>query len=109
MVFNFTDAQWEVLNDKGLGFLGWGVLASQAELASTTQTLATKTDVDTFWILYCGALVFFMQAGFAMLCAGCVRAKNTMNILLKNVLDACFGALGFWCVLRPGDPRSILS
>jgi ammonium transporter, Amt family len=32
------------------------------------------------------------QAGFAMLCAGSVRSKNCMNILLKNVLDACFGA-----------------
>lgn len=52
---------------------------------------------DTQWLLYAAALVFFMQTGFAMLCAGLVRAKNTKNILLKNVLDACAGALGFWC------------
>merc|ERR1711871_673847 len=37
-----------------------------------------------------------MQAGFAMLCAGCLREKNIKNIMLKNVLDACVGALGFW-------------
>ena len=43
-----------------------------------------------------GALVFFMQAGFAMLCAGSVRQKNVKNIMLKNLLDACGGALGFW-------------
>merc|ERR1711871_1835950 len=36
------------------------------------------------------------QAGFAMLCAGSVRSKNTMNILLKNILDACAGALAFY-------------
>jgi len=36
------------------------------------------------------------QAGFAMLCAGAVRSKNTVNILLKNVMDACGGALAYW-------------
>ena len=37
-----------------------------------------------------------MQAGFAMLCAGSIRAKNAQNILLKNLMDACVGALCFW-------------
>ena len=37
-----------------------------------------------------------MQAGFAMLCAGSVRSKNTKNILLKNVLDACVGAIAWF-------------
>ena len=37
-----------------------------------------------------------MQAGFAMLCAGSVRQKNAKNIMLKNLLDACGGALGFF-------------
>jgi Amt family ammonium transporter len=37
------------------------------------------------------------QAGFAMLCAGCVRKKNVMNTMLKNFLDACCAALAFYC------------
>ena len=39
-----------------------------------------------------------MQAGFAMLCAGSVRQKNVKNIMLKNLLDACGGAIGFFTV-----------
>lgn len=39
--------------------------------------------------------VFFMQAGFAMLSAGSVRAKNAKNIILLNLLDACFGCLAW--------------
>ena len=54
--------------------------------------------VDTFFLLFAGALVFVMQSGFAMLCAGSVRQKNVKNIMLKNLLDACGGALGFWSV-----------
>jgi Amt family ammonium transporter len=42
--------------------------------------------------------VFFMQAGFAMLCAGSVRQKNVKNIMLKNLLDACGGAIGFFTI-----------
>ena len=52
--------------------------------------------LDTHWVLYCGVLVLLMQAGFAMLCAGSIRAKNAQNILLKNLLDLCVGALSCW-------------
>lgn len=54
--------------------------------------------LDVFYLLFAGAMVFFMQSGFAMLCAGSIRQKNVKNIMLKNILDACGGALGFWSV-----------
>lgn len=46
-------------------------------------------------------MVFLMQAGFAALEAGSVRAKNTKNILLKNLLDACVGAVIWWSLGFP--------
>ena len=39
-----------------------------------------------------------MQTGFAMLCAGSIRAKNAKNVLLWNLLDSCGGGLAFWAV-----------
>ena len=61
-----------------------------------TEMAALAGSVDTFYFMFVGALVFFMQAGFGMLEAGSVRTKNTRNILLKNLLDACVGALIWW-------------
>jgi len=55
-----------------------------------------QSGVDTFFIVFATALVFFMQAGFAMICAGVVRSKNVRNTMLKNLLDACGAALGFY-------------
>ncbi len=58
----------------------------------------TRSGVDAFYLIYAASLVFFMQAGFAMVCAGSVRLKNLQNTMLKNLLDACGAALGFYTV-----------
>jgi ammonium transporter, Amt family len=51
------------------------------------------------WLLtFAGTIIFLMQLGFAMLCAGSVRRKNVSNTLLKNVLDACVAAVAFFSV-----------
>ena len=56
----------------------------------------TTFAVDSTYLLFSAYLVFSMQLGFAMLCAGSVRAKNTMNIMLTNVLDAATGGLFYY-------------
>ena len=58
----------------------------------------TYSAVNTIWVLVGAALVFFMQAGFSMCEAGFTRAKNTGNILMKNLMDFCIGTPCFWLV-----------
>ncbi|KAI3749900.1 hypothetical protein L2E82_20520 [Cichorium intybus] len=52
--------------------------------------------INTIYLLFSAYLVFMMQLGFAMLCAGSVRAKNAMNIMLTNVVDAVVGSLSYY-------------
>ncbi|MDO5299982.1 MAG: ammonium transporter [Clostridia bacterium] len=54
--------------------------------------------VNTGWILLGAALVFFMQAGFAMVETGFTRAKNAGNIIMKNLMDFCLGTPIFWFI-----------
>ena len=53
---------------------------------------------DVIWVLVAAILVFFMQAGFALCEAGLTRAKNTGNILMKNMMDFCIGTPCFWLI-----------
>ena len=59
-------------------------------------TYASSVGLDTLWVLIAAFFVFFMQAGFGMVEAGFIRAKNTCNILTKNFLDFCMASLGFF-------------
>lgn len=54
--------------------------------------------LNTVWVLIAAALVFFMQAGFALVEAGFTRSKNTTNILFKNLMDFTFGTITFWAL-----------
>jgi len=54
--------------------------------------------LNTVWVLIAAALVFFMQAGFALVEAGFTRSKNTTNILFKNLMDFVIGTIVFWAV-----------
>lgn len=72
-------------------------------LAAPTWLFAQDADIntvivglDTVWVLLAAFLVFFMQAGFGMVEAGFIRAKNVCNILMKNFLDYCMASIGFF-------------
>jgi Amt family ammonium transporter len=78
--------------------LAWGeekapTLAGNAEAIATVQSHA-----DYLWTLVAAALVFFMQAGFAMVESGFTRAKNAVNIMMKNLMDFAMGSLAFWAI-----------
>mmetsp|Transcript_35712 Transcript_35712/g.83041 ORF Transcript_35712/g.83041 Transcript_35712/m.83041 type:complete len:495 (-) Transcript_35712:191-1675(-) len=71
-------------------------IKSYADCVIGASTTSHNEDLDDMYILFMTALIFFMQAGFATLCAGSVRAKNVQNVLLKNFIDSCCAALGFY-------------
>lgn len=54
--------------------------------------------IDMLWLIVTGSMVFFMQAGFALVETGLTRAKNATNIIMKNLMDFCVGSLVFWMV-----------
>ncbi len=60
--------------------------------------VSTVSSLDTVWVLVATALVFFMQAGFAMVETGFTRAKNAGNIIMKNLMDFAIGSVVFWVI-----------
>lgn len=82
-------------------FAGGLALAQEPEAAPavTTEDLAAlQNNLNIVWTLVAGVLVFFMQAGFALVEAGFTRAKNAVNIMMKNTLDFVAGSLAFFAV-----------
>ena len=67
-------------------------------VASAQEGPDTQVILDNIWVFIAGCLVFFMQAGFALVEAGLTRAKNVVNIFAKNLSDALIGVLCFFAV-----------
>ncbi|MCD6185029.1 MAG: ammonium transporter [Deltaproteobacteria bacterium] len=57
-----------------------------------------QTHANYIWTLLAAVLVFFMQAGFALVETGFTRAKNAINILMKNLMDFSMGSIAFWAL-----------
>ncbi len=86
-----------------IGFVALAALAASPALAqeatdASAQVAQLQTNLNYVWTIIAAILVFFMQAGFAMVESGLTRAKNAANILMKNVMDASAGALVFFVV-----------
>lgn len=77
-----------------LPFLLFFSSATFAETAPNIQEI--RLSLDSVWVVVGGILVFFMQAGFALIESGSVRSKNTVNVLMKNYMDTCIGGIIFW-------------
>lgn len=71
-------------------------ITKSTNVADAVGELATS--LDTVWVLLAACLVMFMQPGFAMVEAGFTRSKNTINILMKNMMDFSIGSLSFWFI-----------
>jgi Amt family ammonium transporter len=54
--------------------------------------------LNTLWVVFAAVLVFFMQAGFALLESGMSRSKNSVNVMMKNYMDVCLASLIFWLI-----------
>ncbi|HFQ90662.1 MAG TPA: ammonium transporter [Desulfobulbus sp.] len=66
--------------------------------SNAAAVAAVQTNLNYVWTLVAAALVFFMQAGFAMVESGFTRAKSACNIMMKNLLDFCMGSIAFWAI-----------
>lgn len=73
------------------------LLSAQTSMDEETL-IRYAASIDMIWLVLCAALVFFMQAGFAMVESGLTRAKNAGNILMKNLMDFSVGVIVFWAV-----------
>ena len=63
---------------------------------ASSMDVAMAENIDLLWIVLCSALVFLMQAGFLCLESGMTRAKNSINVAIKNLADFCLTTIVFW-------------
>ena len=78
--------------------LGFVLLPAVSALAQGETPSAEQIAIDTIWTLFAAFLVFFMQAGFAMVEAGFTRQKNAANIVMKNLMDFGMSSIAFWAI-----------
>lgn len=82
------------------GIVAFGLASAAPAAAQEAEILPSDVQqiLDNTWVFVAGVLVFFMQAGFALVEAGLTRAKNVGNIMMKNMMDCCAGVLAFLLV-----------
>ena len=93
-----------------LALVGTSAFAEEAEFFSDSEVLAIV--IDNLFLMICTVLVIFMQAGFAILESGLNHSKNTVNILMKNVMDFSLGVLLYFFIgygIMYGDGNGVLA
>jgi Amt family ammonium transporter len=95
-----------------LASVAWAEEAAPDPIAALTAGASDlRIGIDTVWVLVCAMLVFFMNAGFALVESGLCRAKNATNILAKNFIVFAASTLSFWAVgwgLMFGDGNAFM-
>jgi len=93
-----TVAELQVLVDKLQSKINQLELTNKGAIKATEFRLEAilQANLDTFWLLVCAILVFLMQGGFMCLESGLSRAKNSINVALKNVTDFGIAVVTFW-------------
>ncbi len=102
---NFTfDRSWRslliatLLSFTAAAMIGDSALAQEKAVEAADADLGVGYALDNALLFLCAILVFFMQAGFAMVEAGFNSSKNAVNILFKNTMDLCVGVLLFFII-----------
>ncbi|MCJ7602618.1 MAG: ammonium transporter [Desulfobulbaceae bacterium] len=78
--------------------LSWAADEAPTAVSNAAAIALVQEHANYLWTLIAAALVFFMQAGFAMVESGFTRAKNAVNIMMKNLMDFAMGSIAFWAV-----------
>ncbi|MEW5949995.1 MAG: ammonium transporter [Thermodesulfobacteriota bacterium] len=78
--------------------IAWGGEEAPTVASNAAAIKDVQTNANYVWTLVAAALVFFMQAGFAMVETGFTRAKNAVNIMMKNLMDFVMGSIAYWIV-----------
>jgi Amt family ammonium transporter len=76
----------------------WGGDGPPTAVTNKEAIALVQSHADYVWTLVAAALVFFMQAGFSLVEAGFTRAKNVINIMMKNLMDFSMGSIAFWAI-----------
>ncbi len=80
-------------------FAAGAAFAQEENAAASAEALeALQNNINIVWTAIAAFLVFFMQAGFAMVESGFTRAKNTVNIMMKNLMDFSIGTVSFFLI-----------
>lgn len=90
--------RWGIATTLGVGLCLAFTRAAVAQTSEPPSNEALGQAINVMWVLLAGFLVFFMQAGFAMVEGGMCRAKNVGNLMLKNLMDFCVGSILFFIV-----------
>ncbi|WP_227395787.1 ammonium transporter [Jeotgalibacillus aurantiacus] len=86
------------MKKKILSVTAIGSLFTTSAFAAPVTAESVQLSLDTMWVMIAAILVFFMHAGFAMVESGFTRAKNTLNILMKNILTISIGSVLYFLV-----------